>query len=181
MARTDDTTFGYAYQVPSGGWLAKVRSGLSQFSDIFSEFDKYIAPAYHHDRCERSVQMRLYTMHKREFVMVFVAFFACFGLGIFVGIAGPPITKTTVVDRALLFPKINGSNAYRKDIATGPFTMRTPTMTTYCQQLWVIAKLATENTDGEIIDKQFQVSISISGLTEDHKPVAILDSKSNNR
>lgn len=27
-------------------------------------------------------------MHKREFVMVFIAFFACFGLGIFVGIAG---------------------------------------------------------------------------------------------
>lgn len=32
--------------------------------------------------------MRLYTMHKREFVMVFLAFFACLGLGIFVGIAG---------------------------------------------------------------------------------------------
>ncbi|CAH2009468.1 unnamed protein product [Acanthoscelides obtectus] len=179
MARTDDTTFGYAY--PSGGWLAKVRNALSQFSDIFSEFDKYVAPAYHHDRCERSVQMRLYTMHKREFVMVFVAFFACFGLGIFVGVAGPPITKTTVVDKSLLLPKTNSSNGYKRDIASGPFTMRTPTMTTYSQQLWVITKLSTENTDGEIIDKQFQVSVSISGLTEDHKPVAILDSKNNNR
>jgi len=36
----------------------------------------------------RSVQMRLYSMHKREFVMVFVAFFACFGLAIFIGLAG---------------------------------------------------------------------------------------------
>lgn len=53
MVRTDHTTFGYAYQLPSGGWIAKARSALSQFSDIFSEFDKYIAPAYHHDRCER--------------------------------------------------------------------------------------------------------------------------------
>jgi hypothetical protein len=36
----------------------------------------------------RSVQMRLYSMHKREFVMVFLAFFACFGLGLFIGLAG---------------------------------------------------------------------------------------------
>jgi hypothetical protein len=27
-------------------------------------------------------------MHKREFVMVFIAFFACFGLGLFIGVAG---------------------------------------------------------------------------------------------
>lgn len=36
----------------------------------------------------RSVQMRLYSMHKREFVMVFVAFFALFGLALFIGLAG---------------------------------------------------------------------------------------------
>ncbi|KAJ8977166.1 hypothetical protein NQ317_003106 [Molorchus minor] len=183
MVRTDNTTFGYAYQLPSGGWSAKVRSTLSQFSDIFSEFDKYIAPAYHHDRCERSVQMRLYTMHKREFVMVFIAFFACLGLAIFVGIAGPPITLTTEVDGITLLPKSNRTNptVNRKDIATGPFIMRTPKMSTYAQQLWVIAKLSTENTDGEIIDKMFEISVGISGLTEDHKPVTILDIKGNNR
>ena len=32
--------------------------------------------------------MRLYSMHKREFVMVIVAFFACFGLAVFIGLAG---------------------------------------------------------------------------------------------
>lgn len=25
----------------------------SQINDVFSEFRKYIAPAYYHDRCER--------------------------------------------------------------------------------------------------------------------------------
>lgn len=73
-------------------------------------------------------------------------------------------------------------------------------MSTYAQQLWVIAKLSTENTDGgyipyvvffgavlmqhflgEIIDKMFEISVGISGLTEDHKPVSILDIKQNNR
>lgn len=38
--------------------------------------------------CFRSVQMRLYTMHKREFVMVFIIFFASLGLALFVGLAG---------------------------------------------------------------------------------------------
>lgn len=99
--------------------------------------------------CSRSVQMRLYTMHKREFVMVFLAFFACFGLGIFVGITGPPITSTVELDGKSLLPKDNQNHTNKKDIATGPFTMRTPPMTTYSQQLWVIAKLSTENIDGE--------------------------------
>ncbi|XP_019865171.1 transmembrane protein 181 isoform X2 [Aethina tumida] len=182
MAKMDNANFGYAYQLPSGGWTLRIRNILSQFSDIFSEFDKYIAPAYHHDRCERSVQMRLYTMHKREFVMVFLAFFACFGLGIFVGITGPPITSTVELDGKSLLPKDNQNHTNKKDIATGPFTMRTPPMTTYSQQLWVIAKLSTENIDGEIIDKIFHVAISIQGLNAEHKPVSILDpSNANNR
>lgn len=78
----------YSYFVPTGGLFLRIRSMLAQFSDLFSEFNKYIAPAYHHDRCERSVTMRLYKMHKREVAMVFLAFFACFGLAIFIGLAG---------------------------------------------------------------------------------------------
>lgn len=44
---------GYSYHLPSAGWNLKVRNALSQCSDLFSEFNKHIAPAYHHDRCER--------------------------------------------------------------------------------------------------------------------------------
>jgi hypothetical protein len=43
-----------------------------------------------------------------------------------------------------LLPKINNS-----DISKGPFVMRTPALTTYCQQLWVIAKMRTANKDGK--------------------------------
>lgn len=49
----DTTNVGYSYYLPPGGWNYKIRNTLSQFSDLFSEFNKYIAPAYHHDRCER--------------------------------------------------------------------------------------------------------------------------------
>lgn len=154
--------------------------------------------------------MRLYSMHKREFVMVFLAFFACFGLALFIGIAGlfsmlfsqvflliilgPPITSTTAIDGKSLLGKDNRSNS----IATGPFIMKTTALTTYAQQLWLIATLATENTDGnleslqwilnliifvdEVFDKSFYVAVGIEGLDEEHKPVLVLDNKhTNNR
>ncbi|XP_058800574.1 transmembrane protein 181 isoform X2 [Phymastichus coffea] len=155
----DGANLGYSYQLPSGGWNFKIRNALSQCSDIFSEFNKYIAPAYHHDRCERSVTMRLYSMHKREFVMVIVAFFACFGLAVFMGLAGPPITLTTE-EKA----HVNAS-----ETATGPYIMQTPPLSTYSQQLWVIAKLSTANTDDEIYDKSFQISVLIDGITVERK------------
>ncbi|KAB0802999.1 hypothetical protein PPYR_05185 [Photinus pyralis] len=166
-----DIGLGYFYHLPSTGWTLKIRNSLSQFSDLFSEFNKYIAPAYHHDRCERSVQMRLYSMHKREFVMIFIAFLGCFGLATFIGLAGPPITSATEVDGKSLLPKDNQTGS--GSIATGPFIMRTPTMSTYSQQLWVICKLATDNNDDEIFDKSFQVSVTVEGLTDEHKPISI--------
>lgn len=49
----DASGLGYSYHLPSAGWNFRVRNVLAQFSDLFSEFNKYIAPAYHHDRCER--------------------------------------------------------------------------------------------------------------------------------
>lgn len=174
---TDTSGLGYAYHLPSGGICLRIRNTLSQFSDLFSEFNKYIAPAYHHDRCERSVHMRLYSMNKREFVMAFLAFFACFGLGIFIGLAGPPITVTTEINAKTLIANTSSAND-NNVLATGPFVMRTPLMTTYSQQLWLIAKMQTENTDDEKFDKSFQISVAIDGLTDEHKPVTVLPKNS---
>lgn len=159
MAKLQQNTE-YSYHLPTGGLILRIRSFLSQFSDLFSEFNKYIAPTFHHDRCERSAHMRLYTMHKREFLMVFLAFFACFGLGIFIGLAGPPITWSTEINAANLRP--NTSTTQSDDFfASGPFAMKTPLMTTYAQQLWVIAVLSIDNTDGKIRlcvrDKRIQI------------------------
>ncbi|XP_055551518.1 transmembrane protein 181 [Wyeomyia smithii] len=169
----DTSGLGYSYVTP-GGMFLRVKNTLSQFSDLFSEFNKYIAPAYHHDRCERSVHMRLYSMNKREFVVVFLAFFACFGLGIFIGLAGPPITSTTMVTGSSLMPNTTGSGSGADYLANGPFVMRTPLMTTYSQQLWLIANIETDNNDDEIFDKSFHVSVGIDGLTVDHKPTTVL-------
>lgn len=143
----DASGLGYAYQLPSGGLLLRLKSSLSQFSDLFSDFSRYISPAYHHDRCERSVHMRLYSMHKREFVMVFLGFFTCFGLGIVIGLTGPPITSTSSLTAQQILA--NTSLAHSPTVlATGPFAMKSPLTTTYSQQLWLIAKLVTDNNDG---------------------------------
>lgn len=53
--------------------------------------------------------MRLYTMHKREFVLAISGFFATFGLFVFIGLAGPPITNTITVNATNLNPKLNHS------------------------------------------------------------------------
>lgn len=173
----DASKLGYSYVTPAGMCL-RLRQSLAQFSDLFSEFNKYIAPAYHHDRCERSVHMRLYSMNKREFATVFLAFFACFGLGIFIGLAGPPITVMSKVSGGSLQPNgtvaaAAGDGAPGAYLARGPFVMRTPLLTTYSQQLWIIAKLTTDNTDDEMVDKKFHLSVQIEGLTVDHKPMPV--------
>lgn len=68
-----------------------------------------------------------------------------------ISILGPPITSTTELDAKALLNKDNHSNS----IATGPFIMKTPALVTYSQQLWVIAKLSTENTDGRTKNRVF--------------------------
>lgn len=53
MSNSNIGDVNYTYPLPTSGLNIRIRNTLSQFSDIFSEFNKYIAPAYHHDRCER--------------------------------------------------------------------------------------------------------------------------------
>ncbi|KAF6213312.1 hypothetical protein GE061_011030 [Apolygus lucorum] len=161
--------FGYSYHMPNGGFLMKCRNTLSQFSDLFSEFNKYIAPAYHHDRCERSVQMRLYSMHKREFVMVFLCFYVCLGLAVFIGLAGPPITTETVYKGTEILKKHNSTGA----IHSGPFLMPTPAFTTYNQQLWVIAVIKA-NIEDDSVDRPFHVTVAIDAHDEKKSTVVTI-------
>jgi hypothetical protein len=72
-------------------------------------------------------------------------------------VLGPPITSTSEKKASVLIAKQNGS-----DLANGPFIMMTPTMSTYSQQLWVIAKVTTGNNDGEKIHMLFLNSLLIT-------------------
>lgn len=167
----DTSGLGYSYHLPSGGILLRIRNTLSQFSDLFSEFHK-LTPAPYHDRCERSVHMRLYSLSKREFVVAILAFFVCEILSIFIGLAGPPITTTTSIRANPLIANTTSAND-KGYMATGPFVMRTPLLTTYSQQLWLIARMETDNHDDEKFDKTFQLNVMVEGVTKDHTPAPL--------
>lgn len=68
----------------------------------------------------------------------------------------------------------NTTNANDNGImGTGPFVLRTPLLTTYSQQLWLIARMETDNHDNEKFDKTFQVNVRIEGISKDHIPVPV--------
>lgn len=85
---------------------------------------------------------------------------------------GPPITTTTMISAKTLIANTTSAND-KNIMATGPFVMRTPLLTTYAQQLWLIGRMETDNRDDEKFDKTFQMNVMIEGLTKDHKPVPL--------
>ncbi|XP_063850900.1 transmembrane protein 181-like isoform X1 [Scylla paramamosain] len=162
-------SLGYTYRTPRASFVFKMRQIFSHVTDVFSEFSKFIAPAYHHDRCERSVQMRLYTMHKREFVMVFIVFFVTLGLALFIGLAGPPITVTEQQSVSQLSRPLNQSQ-----LLTGPFQMKCPPLSTYAQQLWLIARVLVDIKEEQSFRKEFHLSVSVEGLTRNREQETVL-------
>lgn len=139
----------------------RIKSSLTQLSDFFSEFAP-LSPAVQHDRWnyfnsrtvieeflsllrpERSLHMRLYSLDKRSFVLVFLAFFACFTLSIFIGLAGPEITLTREIDAASLT-----NSSQENYLANGPFIIQTQLLGSYSRTCWLFAKYKIENTESK--------------------------------
>ncbi|XP_070568299.1 transmembrane protein 181-like isoform X4 [Ptychodera flava] len=147
-----------SYHSPS--WIAKLRSALLQFTGLFSAFESYIAPQYHHDRVYRSVQMRLYTLTKRQFVVVFGAFFVCFFITVLIGVAGPPLVDSYEQNASQLVPEPD-------NLAVGPFHLKSPTLSTFNQQLWLVATPQLKHAKGEVFAKNFLMSVEIHGQDVD--------------
>uniref|UniRef100_A0AAQ6IEP6 Transmembrane protein 181 n=1 Tax=Anabas testudineus TaxID=64144 RepID=A0AAQ6IEP6_ANATE len=59
-----------------------------KIQEAYDELKEDLTP-YRDDRFYRLAPMRLYTLSKRHFVLVFVVFLVCFGLTVFIGITGP--------------------------------------------------------------------------------------------
>nr|XP_033793682.1 transmembrane protein 181 isoform X3 [Geotrypetes seraphini] len=94
--------------------------------------------------------MRLYTLSKRHFVLVFVVFFICFSLTVFVGIAGPEVIYTQKVNRTMQIK---------------PFELSSPPMTGYNQQLWLTCVVLLDQSDDSNIQKSFNLVVKIQGVT----------------
>ncbi|XP_055495492.1 transmembrane protein 181 isoform X2 [Leucoraja erinacea] len=100
--------------------------------------------------------MRLYTLSKRHFVLVFIVFFICFGVIVLIGIAGPEI----ITSRAL--PPISPTT---KGNLTSPLKLQTPGLSTYNQELWLTCHF--EQNSVVEIRKNVSMMVTISGVMQD--------------
>ncbi len=90
-------------------------------------------------------------------------------------------------------------------MATGPYYLTTPLLTSYHQQLWLIAQIVTENKDGNLIyqhpllnywlfqrtyvltdesfEKKFHVTVVMEGIDEDenHADKLVISDHTHNR
>lgn len=110
---------------------------------------------------ESTVQMRLYTLTKRQFVLVFVAFFVAFFLTVIIGIAGPPI----ITEHTLQASEISESEA---KLTTGPFRIDTGILSTFNQQLWILCQIKLNGTKpGTALIQRFHLSVKLLGRAKD--------------
>ncbi|XP_029351951.1 transmembrane protein 181 isoform X2 [Echeneis naucrates] len=104
--------------------------------------------------------MRLYTLSKRHFVLVFVVFLVCFGLTVFIGIAGPQI----ITEQEHSGDQLPAKNASMK---TGPFNLVSPPLTTYNQQLWLTCVMQVENSNVGDFQQPFEINVDFKGVMQD--------------
>ncbi|CAI5683855.1 transmembrane protein 181 isoform X2 [Oreochromis niloticus] len=104
--------------------------------------------------------MRLYTLSKRHFVLVFVVFLMCFGLTVFIGVAGP---------RIIAEQEHNGDQFLGKNVSvkTGPFNLVSSPLTTYNQQLWLTCVMQAENSKMRDFKQPFEINVELKGVMQD--------------
>ncbi|XP_068926431.1 transmembrane protein 181 isoform X2 [Petaurus breviceps papuanus] len=100
--------------------------------------------------------MRLYTLSKRHFVLVFVVFFICFGLTVFIGIAGPQAIQSTSEDH-----QVNSSSFKLR-----PFLLNSGPLSTYNQQLWLTCVIQLDQSDDTTIQTSFSMTVKVDGVTQ---------------
>ncbi|XP_051792974.1 transmembrane protein 181 isoform X2 [Acanthochromis polyacanthus] len=130
-----------------------------KIQEAYNELKEDLTP-YRDDRFYRLAPMRLYTLSKRHFVLVFVVFLICFGLTVFIGIAGPKIIAEH---------ECNGTRFLVKDssVKTGPFNLLSSPLTTYNQQLWLTCVMQAQNSNMGDFKQPFEISVELKGVMQD--------------
>ncbi|KAM3602763.1 uncharacterized protein V6R79_010117 [Siganus canaliculatus] len=104
--------------------------------------------------------MRLYTLSKRHFVLVFLLFLICFAITVFIGIAGPKIITEQ---------EHNGEQFLAKNatVKTGPFNLLSPPLTTYNQQLWLTCVMQAEHSNMGDFRQPLEIDVELKGVMQD--------------
>ena len=129
-----------------------------------------------HDRPEKSVTLRLYTMQKHHFLLAFVVFFTLFFVSVILGVVSPDMVKRTQVRASDLVTNASTNVA----IPGGPFVLKSPRLNRYNQQLWLSIRLEIENND-ETFSKNFTMMLSVVGLNKELSKGDIIGYRKHNR
>uniref|UniRef100_A0A667WRY7 Transmembrane protein 181 n=1 Tax=Myripristis murdjan TaxID=586833 RepID=A0A667WRY7_9TELE len=126
-----------------------------KIQEAYNELKEDLTP-YRDDRFYRLAPMRLYTLSKRHFVLVFVVFLICFGLTVFIGIAGHVSRNNYLI--------ICSINLW---FQTGPFNLVSPPLTTYNQQLWLTCVMQVEHSNVVDFQQNFEINVELKGVMQD--------------
>ncbi|KAF5914848.1 hypothetical protein HPG69_010914 [Diceros bicornis minor] len=123
-----------------------------RLQEAYRELREDLTP-FKDDRYYRLAPMRLYTLSKRHFVLVFVVFFICFGLTIFVGIRGPRVIQTSAANFSL-----NNSKKLK------PIQILSNPLSTYNQQLWLTCVVELDESKETSIQTSFTMTVKVDGV-----------------
>ncbi|XP_035378550.1 transmembrane protein 181 isoform X1 [Electrophorus electricus] len=146
--------------------LCEIKKICKKIQGFYNDLKEEITP-YKDDRFYRLAPMRLYTLTRRHFAVVFVVFLMCFGLTVFVGVAGPKIITENFYNG--LSTSANGSK-------TGPFYLKSPTLSNYNQQLWLTCLIQIAQINEEEFRKKFDMNVDLKGVIQD---ASIMDISNN--
>ncbi|KAK1789475.1 hypothetical protein P4O66_015389 [Electrophorus voltai] len=146
--------------------LCEIKKICKKIQGFYNDLKEEITP-YKDDRFYRLAPMRLYTLTRRHFAVVFVVFLMCFGLTVFVGVAGPKIITENFYN--VLSTSANGSK-------TGPFYLKSPTLSNYNQQLWLTCLIQIAQINEEEFRKKFDMNVDLKGVIQD---ASIMDISNN--
>uniref|UniRef100_A0A9J8BVT6 Transmembrane protein 181 n=1 Tax=Cyprinus carpio carpio TaxID=630221 RepID=A0A9J8BVT6_CYPCA len=108
--------------------------------------------------CFRLAPMRLYTLSKRHFVLVFVVFFFCFGVSTLIGVSGPKIISENYY---------NGLSVSTNGSKTGPFDLRSQPLSNYNQQLWLTCIIQLDSNIADLSLREFGMNVELQGVMQD--------------
>nr|CAB3267059.1 transmembrane protein 181-like [Phallusia mammillata] len=125
---------------------------------LYQDFENYVVPdCVIADRLGqkpkgRSIQMRLYSLSKRQFVIVFATFIFSFLITVLIGLAGPSIISTKNVNSTQFQQK-------PKSMSVGPFSFASPVLTTFNQQIWLLSHIHVNNPTGASFSQNFTMEV----------------------
>uniref|UniRef100_A0A673HNZ5 Transmembrane protein 181 n=1 Tax=Sinocyclocheilus rhinocerous TaxID=307959 RepID=A0A673HNZ5_9TELE len=137
--------------------LEKMKQLCRRIQDAFRELQEDLTP-YKTERFYRLAPMRLYTLSKRHFVLVFVVFFFCFGVSTLIGVSGPKIISENYY---------NGLSVSTNASKSGPFDLHSPPLSNYNQQLWLTCIIQLYSSIADLSWEELGMNVELQGVMQD--------------